>query len=76
MKSKEELPAMWERIQNCRFCGKELAHIPALSFLENPYCSECWPARVANAAEGLELISWKVSGDYFEPIDLSQQKRQ
>jgi hypothetical protein len=76
MKSKQQLPAMLERIQRCRFCRKELADIPALSFLENPYCSECRSTRVANAVEGIELISWKVSGDYFEPIDLSQQKRQ
>jgi len=75
MVTRRQLPTMWERIQRCRFCEGEV-RTTALSFAENPYCSECLPERIAKAAESTELISWKVSGDYLRPIDLAQQKLQ
>ncbi len=70
-----KLPAMLERIQRCRFCGREVAS-SALSFEENPYCSCCLPERVAKASEAGAYTSWAVSGNYLEPIDLSQRKLQ
>jgi hypothetical protein len=66
---------MLERIRRCRFCGREVVS-SALSFEENPYCSDCLPERMMQVAGEGKYISWAVSGDYLRPIDLSQQKPQ
>jgi hypothetical protein len=74
MTSRQQLPTMWERIQKCSFCGREVKS-SALGFAENPYCAECLPERIAGATE-TALISWEVCGDYLRPIDLTRQKPQ
>ena len=75
MVTRQQLPTMWERIQRCNFCGREVK-TSALSFAENPFCTECLAERITKAAEGTALISWNVSGDYLRPIDLARQKLQ
>ena len=75
MVTRQQLPTMWEQIQRCSFCGREV-RTAALSFAENPYCTECLPERIAEAGRGAILISWRGSGDYLRPIDLGQQKPQ
>jgi uncharacterized paraquat-inducible protein A len=71
----QKLPIMLERIQRCRFCGREIA-APALSYEENPYCTECLGERLAQGGAAEGYVSWTVSGDYLRPIDLSQQRLQ
>ncbi len=70
-----KLPVMLERIQRCRFCGREVP-TSALSFEENPYCSECLFERLAQGFAADKYVSWAVCGDYLRPIDLSRQKLQ
>jgi hypothetical protein len=71
----QQLPVMLERIQRCRFCRREVA-TSALSFEENPYCTECLGERLAQASATGKYVSWRVSGDYLTSIDLSQQRPQ
>jgi hypothetical protein len=50
--------------------------VPALSFEENPYCTECLKERIINAAKGTEFMAWKSCGDYLVLTNLAQQKPQ
>jgi hypothetical protein len=49
---------------------------PALGFVENPYCSNCLPDRIAHGSSGSGHLAWEISGDYAKPIDLRRQKLQ
>lgn len=69
------LPLMLERVRRCHFCQREM-NVPALSYEQNPFCSKCLPERMEEVQKQAALVSWIVSGEYLEPIDLSRQKRQ
>ena len=64
-----------ERTRLCLYCGSKIT-ASALSYEENPYCSECLPQRLKEAARGTDHISWKLTGNFLHPVNLSRQKRQ
>lgn len=72
---KDKLPPMFERIQRCRFCGREVK-IPALSFAENPSCKNCFGERQRAAGRTAQFLAWKEMGDYLVLTDLAGQKPQ
>ena len=63
----EEVGAMPEmilaRVLRCRYCRREMTGSP-LSYEQNPFCSMCLDARVADATP-IGGVRWRREGDYF-----------
>lgn len=66
---------MLERIRRCAFCAKEM-NCSALSYEENPFCTDCLSLRLDAAAKANALLTWMPRGDYMQLTDLGQQKPQ
>lgn len=58
------LPEVLERVQRCRYCGREMAVTPS-AYAESPFCVRCLPERVERAAD--RDVEWHLVGDYFQP---------
>jgi hypothetical protein len=67
MSKKQELPSILERIQRCRYCGREVTK-SALSFSENPFCDVCLDERVGLTRAIPGEIRWRPTGHYMELI--------
>lgn len=59
------LPKVLERVQRCRYCGREMTVTPS-AYAESPFCVRCLPERVERVAD--RAIEWRLIGDYFYPI--------
>lgn len=57
-----------ERVRRCRFCRREMS-CSALSYAENPFCTECFDERVQATAPP-EPVEWRLEGDYLKRVDL------
>jgi hypothetical protein len=57
------LPDMLERIQKCKYCGREMDVRP-LSFAENPFCAVCLKERCASAVSDMTPIEWIGTGEF------------
>jgi len=66
---------MTKSSQICRFCGRQRKGSTE-SLEENPFCKECLPERLRQAADETRYLEWQIVGEYAKLIDLSQQKRQ
>jgi hypothetical protein len=57
--------AILERINRCGFCGRE-AEVSPLGYRENPFCKECLPMRLSQAAALRGAVECRLVGDYVE----------
>ena len=58
------LPEVFEKVQRCRYCGREMTVTPS-AHAESPFCVRCLPERTERAAD--PAIEWRLIGDYFYP---------
>lgn len=63
------LPEVLERVQRCRYCGREMA-VTATAYAESPFCVRCLAERVERAAD--REVEWRLVGDYFQATPLRQ----
>lgn len=61
----KHLPPILERINLCGFCRREVEVSP-LGHRENPFCRECLPERLSQAAAQRGEVEWRVVGEYVE----------
>jgi len=66
------LPTMFEKVQSCEFCGREMK-IPPLDYAENPFCRECIRLRLTMISPG-PLEQMLTVGEYIVFIHRAQQK--